>query len=154
MCVIGAYFGATIGMFIGPVFLRVLAGHITLLAVMSWAPLLFAAVDQIFRRAQEKRPLLGWTLVGVWATTMQILAGHPQTVFITAVTVGVYCLIRLPGASGRARAVACLACVALCPLLIAAVQLLPGIHTGSESIRTGGTDKDFATLFSFRRRTS
>lgn len=146
---LGAFFGVMIVLFSGPVFLRVLAGHITLLAVLSWAPLLLAAVDRIFQRAEENRPLLGWTLVGVGATAMQMLAGHPQTLFITAAMVATYCLLRFPGTSGRLRALRALACVALCPVPIAAAQLFAGFHTGTESIRTGGTTMEFATLFSF-----
>lgn len=146
---LGAFFGTAIVMFSGPVYLRVLAGHITMLAVMAWAPLLLASVDQIFKRAGEGRPLLGWTLIGIGATAMQMLAGHPQMVFITALIVGSYCLIRLPGATYRVKAGACLVGVAVLPGFLAAVQLFPGFHTGSESIRTGGTTEHFATLFSF-----
>ena len=47
-------------------FLRVLAGHYTMLAALCWAPLLCLAVDKGFAR-----PSVGWTLVGVGATTMQ-----------------------------------------------------------------------------------
>jgi hypothetical protein len=125
-------------------FLRVLAGHYTMLAALCWAPLLFLAVDKVFAR-----PSVGWTLVGVGATTMQILAGHPQSLFMTALAVGLYCVIGLAGAEDRKKVVVCLGAIAVFPLFLGAVQLLTGLQASQESMRTGGVSYDFATTFSF-----
>lgn len=125
-------------------FLRVLAGHVTMLAALSWAPLLFLAVDKIY-----ERPRAGWTLVGVGATAMIVLAGHPQSLYMTAVAVGLYCLLQLRGAVERKRVLGCLAVIAVFPIFLGAVQLLTGLQVSQESMRTGGTSFDFATTFSF-----
>jgi len=125
-------------------FLRVLAGHFTMLAALCWSPLIFLAVDRVFRR-----PSVGWTLVGVAATTMQVLAGHPQSLFMTALAVGLYCIFRLAGAEERKKVVGCLAVIAVFPLFLGAVQLLTGLQVSQESMRMGGVSYDFATTFSF-----
>ncbi|MFP6582968.1 MAG: hypothetical protein VCD00_10510, partial [Candidatus Hydrogenedentota bacterium] len=125
-------------------FLRVLAGHVTMLAALSWSPLLFLAVDKLF-----KRPSAGWTLVGVLATTMMVLAGHPQSLYMTALAVGLYCLLNLWRSEQRGKVIGCLAVIAILPIFMGAVQLLTGLQVSQESMRTGGTSFDFATTFSF-----
>ena len=67
-------------MFCAPHFLRVYAGHLAGMAAMAWVPLVFLALDAWI---DSRRP--GWLLVGMAAVAMQIFAGHPQTVYLTAI---------------------------------------------------------------------
>ena len=83
---------AAMVMFGGPYFLHIYAGHLAPLDAMAWVPLILLAVDGLIDEIKAK-----WVLLGVFAFAMQILAGHPQTVFNTVITVILYtalCLIR------------------------------------------------------------
>lgn len=141
---VSSLFGAAVFAFGGTVFLRVLAGHITMLAAITWMPLLLLAVDQVL-----KRPTLGWTLVGIFATTMQIMAGHPQTLYMTALLVGVYTLIQLAHSDQPVKRVPALATIAILPIFLGAVQLWTGLQVSQEALRSGYTSTDFATTYSF-----
>src|SRR5208283_4452112 len=72
-------------MFCGAHFLHVYAGHLSNLCTMVWTPLIFLSIDIIFTEQS-----FGGCLLGIFAVTMSILAGHPQYVFYTAITVAIY----------------------------------------------------------------
>ncbi len=131
-------------MFSGPFFLHIYAGHLPHLAAMAWAPLLFCAIDGLIR---ERSTL--WYLVGVLALTMQILAGHPQYVFYTAIAAGLYSLLRLIKAPRRASLLLGLGSMYLGAAALTAVQLLAGLQAAGESVRGSGTSYAFAAMFSF-----
>lgn len=141
---LAAFFGGVVFAYGGACFARVLAGHITMLQAMSWAPLVLLAIDKCFERRGPE-----WVLVGIGATTMQLLAGHPQSVFITGFAAGTYALLRLVSARNRLGVVARLAPIAIVPLFLSAVQLWTGVATARESIRSGGVSFEFASTFSF-----
>jgi len=145
----GAVVAALVFVGSAPFSLRILAGHITMVQAMAWAPLILLAVDKVIDAGVTGAPRLGWVLLGTGATAMQILAGHPQTVFITGGAVAMYCGLRLLGAEERLRTIGALTCIGTAPLVLAAIQLLPGLQTMDESLRSGGTDEYFATSFSF-----
>ena len=77
-------------MFCGPHFLHIYAGHLPNLCTMTWVPLIFLAVDGLL-----EKPTLGWGLLGSFAVAMQILAGHPQYVYYTALSVLIYTVIAI-----------------------------------------------------------
>lgn len=131
-------------MFSGPFFLHIYAGHLPHLAAMAWAPLLFCAIDGLIK---ERSTL--WYLVGVLALTMQILAGHPQYVFYTAIAAGLYTLLRLIRSPRRAHLLLGLGSMYLGAAALTAVQLLAGLQAAGESVRSGGTPYAFAAMFSF-----
>ena len=131
-------------MFSGPFFLHIYAGHLPHLAAMAWAPLLFCAIDGLIR---ERSTL--WYLVGVLALTMQILAGHPQYVFYTAIAAGLYTLLRLIKSPRRARLLLGLSSMYVGAATLTAVQLLEGLQAAGESVRSNGTPYAFAATFSF-----
>ena len=145
----GSVLAGAIAVFGSPFFLRMLGGQLTMVDAMAWAPLLFLSIEMVFDAARDRRPLLGPVLLGAAATGLQMLAGHPQTVFITGFAAGMYCLLLFPGATRRIRAFAALATLAALGTLIAAIQLFPGFQTMTESVRTGGVGSGFATTFSF-----
>jgi xanthosine utilization system XapX-like protein len=131
-------------MFSGPLFLHIYAGHLPHLAAMAWAPLLFCAIDGLIR---ERSTL--WYLVGVLALTMQILAGHPQYVFYTAIAAGLYSLLRLIKSPRPAHLLLGLGGMYLGAAALTAVQLLAGLQAAGESVRSSGTPYAFAAMFSF-----
>jgi len=134
----------TIVMFSGAFFAHVWPGHLSALAAMAWTPLAVLAVDELI-----DRPHLRSALMGMGAVAMQVLAGHPQTVFNTAFTIAVYALIRMIRAPHKPAIAISLVSTAVGGALIAAVQLLTGIQVASEGVRTAATTYSFVTQFSF-----
>jgi len=137
-------FSSTLFMFSGPYFLHISAGHLPNLCAMVWAPLLFLAIDGLF----EERSIT-WCLTGMFAITMQILAGHPQYVFYTAIAAGLYAGLRLIKAQQRPMMVVGFCSMYVGAAALAAVQLLAGLEAASESVRSSGTSYAFAAMFSF-----
>ena len=131
-----AAFGATVS-------LRVLAGQLTVLDTYAWVPLLLLCIDQLSRRVS-----LGWTLVAGGATSMILLAGHPPTVFMVAISLALYCVPALVACSRPARFLMSLGVMGLSAAMLAGIQLATGYEVSQESIRKGGMPFDFVTSFS------
>jgi hypothetical protein len=141
---VAALFGGALFMFCGPLFLHIHPGHLSNLCTMAWTPLLFLAVDLWIEKPNTKPILLG-----VFAVSMQILAGHPQYVYYAALAVGLFALLRGIQSKTVIRTSAAVAGMYIGAALATAVQLLPGLMVASESVRTGGLPYDFAAMFSF-----
>lgn len=139
-----AFVAGVAAMFSGTFFLHIYAGHLTNISGMPWVPLVFLGIDGWLARRHA-----GWIFLASGAVAMQIFAGHPQYVYYTALIAGLYSLTQLPGRADWLKAVPGL--IAIYPLaaLFAAVQLLPGLAAGSESVRSGGVGYQFAAMFSF-----
>ncbi|HIJ65213.1 MAG TPA: hypothetical protein HPP77_04610, partial [Candidatus Hydrogenedentes bacterium] len=82
--------GAGLVMFCGAYFPHIPSGHLSNVCTMAWAPLIFLAIDGLL-----DKPSLGRCLLGMFATAMQVYAGHPQYVFYTAVAAAIYVALRL-----------------------------------------------------------
>ena len=134
--------GATV-MFCGAFFPHVFAGHLPQLCAMTWAPLIFCAIDALFENVRLRSVLLG-----MFAIAMQLLAGFPQYVFYTAIIAGLYSLLRLLSDWNWRRAVALLSIYPGAALL-AAVQLLPAIQTTRETTRGLRLPFGFASMVAF-----
>jgi hypothetical protein len=130
--------------FCAPYFLHIYAGHLPNLCTMIWAPLLLLAVD-----GAVEKPAAGWCLMGVFAVAMQILAGHIQYAYYTGIAASIYLAIRLYGAPERLRALLCFATFYGGAAVLTAVQLLPGIEAGRDTLRGMGAPYEFAAMFSF-----
>jgi hypothetical protein len=142
---LAALMGGGLYLFCGPHYLHVAAGHLTNLCVMAWVPLVFLALDLWIRDGGRKGLILGSVVVA-----LQILAGHPQYVFFTAVMAGIYNLLLSPcSVMGKLRALAGQAAFYLVGALLAAVQLVPGLLGSAEGARAGGMTFDQARIFSF-----
>ncbi|MGD0016842.1 MAG: hypothetical protein ABSC38_04925 [Verrucomicrobiia bacterium] len=135
---------AALFMFSGAYFSHVFAGHLSLLFAAAWMPLLFVAIDGLF----ETRAMR-WVLLGMFAVTMQILAGDFQVCFYTAVAAGVYSCLCLIGAEHRTKTALGLVGMYMGAILLGAVQLFTSIQAASESVRSGGLSYEFAGTFSF-----
>lgn len=130
-------------MFCGPHFLHIYAGHLSNLCTIIWVPVLFTALDALARQ-----PRVAWILLGSGAVAMQMLAGHPQYVFYTAVTAGVYSLLCMVNNPHWRRIGVGLGSIYVGAACLSAVQMLTGMDAGTESIRSGGVSQAFAALFS------
>ena len=136
-------------MFGMPYFLRISAGHLAPLGAMAWIPWIFAAIDDAFDRPSP-RVVLG----GIAVCALQMLAGHPQTVFTTAIAAGIYALLRFVAALRRhtarqhARTFASLLLFALGGFALAAIQMVPGLAISPETVRSR-VSFEFASSLSF-----
>lgn len=150
---LASFVAAALLMFSGPHFLHIHAGHVTNLPAMTWAPLVFLAVDAWLEPHGSGLDMRrsGWLLLGMLAVAMQVLSGHPQYVFYTAIAAGIYTLARLPWRDGRAwlAGAAGLAVMNVGGAALAAVQLLPGMQAARETIRDAPLPWEFASMFGF-----
>jgi hypothetical protein len=135
-----SFFAGTLVMFSGAFFPHVFAGHLPQLSAMTWAPLIFGSIDAVFEM-QDSR----WSLLGMFAVAMQILAGFPQYVFYTAIIAGLYAALRLIG-HWNWRLAAALLSIYPGGALLAAVQLLPAIQTTRETTRGFRLPFEFASM--------
>ena len=141
---LACFLAASEFMFCGPHFLRIYAGHLPHLCILIWIPLLFLSIDGLF----EKKSLW-WCFLGMFAGAMQILAGHPQYVFYTGVAATIYTGIRIIWTENRLKIAASYVGIYAGSVVLAAVQLFPGIEVAEESIRGTGVSYEFASTFSF-----
>jgi len=130
---VGAAFAGAVAMFSGAYFYRVAAGHVTVIDGFAWMPLILLAVDKLL-----ERPSLFWTMAGIFAVSMQILAGMPQVVFITFVTAGLLCVFQPMRWIKKPAALAGLASLGIFPVLLAAVQLFTSFQAMQYSKSHGG----------------
>ncbi|MDD2689658.1 MAG: hypothetical protein PHT41_05885 [Candidatus Omnitrophica bacterium] len=141
---LSCFLSAVLFMFCGAHFLHIYAGHLAPLCTMAWVPLLFLAIDGLF----EYRSF-NWCLLGIFAITMQILAGYPQYLFYTTIAAVLYygfCIIK---ARERFKITLGILTMYAGALALGAVQVLTGIQAASESVRAGGVPFKFASMFSF-----
>jgi len=135
---------ALLVMFSGANFMHIFAGHLIDICTMAWAPLILLTIDRLLQR-----PSLGWLLFGIFAVAMHILAGHPQYVYYTAISVLLYVPFSLRGQERPLLALSSIAVIYAAGIGIAAVQLLTGIETARESVRSTGVTFHFASMFSY-----
>jgi hypothetical protein len=136
---LGSLLGAAAFAFSG--FLGGQAGHLNQLSVAAWLPLVALALDLALRGG---RPWPFALLVA--GLTMQLLAGHPQEVYMTLVVLGLVVVWRRwgDGPAALARGLALLALAAALAFGISAIQLLPTAELSRLSIRGAGLDFDQA----------
>jgi hypothetical protein len=135
--------GGLIFMFGGAYFLHIYAGHLPNLCTMIWVPLIFLAIDDL---TMTRRLRGAW--LGAAATAMQILAGHPQYVFYSAVMIGIYALLCLKNAPSKRTALLGFVLIGIGGAALSAAQLLTGIQAAAESIRQV-LGRQSASSFSF-----
>lgn len=140
-----ALLGSLLFIFCGAQFPHIYAGHLTNLCALAWTPLIFHAID-----GQFGRPSRGWLLTGAFSIAMQILAGHPQYVYYTGITVVIYCSLLFMTTTKRSwKAPAGVVFMYAAAIGISSVQWLPGLQAAEESIRSGGLQYQHAAAFSF-----
>jgi hypothetical protein len=154
-------------MFCGPHFLHVYGGHPVHMAVMTWAPLVFLAIDGVFCAASRKQ-IYSWCLLGMFAVAMQILGGHPQYLFFTGIAAGVYGLfggfqrfgklprtgLSAPQGGKRFFEAYGVPMVSIAAIFgggsaLAAIQLFTAVQANGETIRSVKVPFEFASMFGF-----
>ena len=135
---------AVLLMFSGPYFMHVFAGHGGNLCAMTWAPLIFLAIDGMM-----DKPSLKWSLLGIFAVAMQMLTGQFQYVYYTAIAVVLYGCIRLFFVRKWKYVIPGLLTIPVGSLLLTAFQILPVLTSSQEGVRGAGVATGFAAMFSF-----
>lgn len=163
-----AMLGGAVFVFSGPYFLHLMAGHLTPLATMAMAPLIFLAVDRLLAGKTKSS-----FVIGAFAVCLQILSGHPQYVYYTAIGAGIYFLlfwiswpagrwtppsdpdgskvtagVEHPPKSHHLLQLIVFIGIYVFGALFSAVQLWPGYKAAQLSVRAGGTPYSFASTFS------
>jgi len=141
--VAASFLASVLIMFGGAHFMHIFAGHLPHLLAMTWAPLIFCAIDGL-----SKHRTIAWCLLGIFAVAMQILAGFPQHVFYEALGAGLYSALRLTQ-NWSWRLAAGLLAIYLGGAAISAVQLLPTGQTMRETIRGLPLPFEFASQLAF-----
>jgi hypothetical protein len=136
-------FAACVAMFSRPFFGDILLGHLAPIDSMAWVALILLSIDSLLGQ-----PCAKWVIVGIFAFSMQVLAGHPQVLFNTIVTGAIYVAIRLVRAPRPVRTLLALSVVGAGALLICAAQLWTGLQVAAEGTRQGGSSFAFASSFS------
>ena len=140
---LASFFAGALIMFSGPYFLHVFGGHLPQMAAMTWSPLVFCAIDGLFKTRRT-----GWCLLGIFAVAMQIFAGFPQYVFYVGIVAGFYSILRLTGEWNWRLALQLLA-IYLGGAALTAVQLLPAIAATNETVRGIQVPFEFASQCGF-----
>lgn len=133
------------------------AGHLQKMIAIAWAPIVLAAAGELGRRHGARGR---WSLgLGVaWA--MQLLASHWQIAYATFWAAGAWALAAAAEASRRrprrtaelAGTAAHFAAAALFGLLLAGIQMAPGLEMAGLSNRARGVDFAEATATSYPPR--
>lgn len=139
----GATLAGAVFAFSGGVYLRVLAGHISPLASIAWAPLVFVAVDLLL----AQRWLAG-VLLGAAAVCLQCLGGYPQYAYFTLLVAGSYLLLQSIGKQRILRMYAGFAAIYVLAGMLSAAQTIPSYYSTDFSIRHGGTSYKFSSALS------
>jgi len=141
---LGSVLGASAFAFSG--FMGGQSGHINQLSVAAWLPALALALDVALSGERRTRE---WALAALFAgLLLQLLAGHPQEVYMTlAVLVTVAAWRRwADGPAALARGLGVLALASGLAFGAAAIQLVPTLELSRLSIRGGGLDFREATF--------
>ncbi|HEY5039095.1 MAG TPA: hypothetical protein VIJ93_08505 [bacterium] len=124
---LACFVAGVVFMFGGSYFLHVFAGHLPNLCTMVWAPLLFLALDGWLEETS-----LAWILLGVFAVSMQLLAGHPQYVYFTAIIACFYTILNLAERDAKLKRLSGLFFIYGGASLLTAVQLWTGLEALTE----------------------
>jgi hypothetical protein len=128
----------------GVVYPHVYAGHLSNICTIAWAPWILGGLESWWR---DRRRAGLFEASG--AICLQILAGHSQYVFLTALAAGLFGLLSsIAEPSVRRRALPAVAACYLGAALLAAAQLFPGFAALGESVRQAQSF-DQARVFSF-----
>jgi hypothetical protein len=131
--------------FTGAVFPHVYAGHLSNLCTMAWAPWIFLGLET-WTRGGNRRGLF----LASAAICLQILAGHIQYFFYTAVAAGTQSLLlSIAESATRRRAIPAVAISYLAGIALGAAQLLPGLAASGEGMRQEKLEHPIAAMFSF-----
>ena len=156
---LAALLAGILTMFGGATYLHIFPGHLSLVCAMAWSALIFMIVDggwsalsknhQPRRKGERSFRLLSWGGAGAITVCLQVLAGHPQIVFVTAVAAGLYVCSKIASDVRRWPLLMFLAVIYSSGAILGAAQLAAGVAANMDSVRSGGVFFKFASMFSF-----
>lgn len=117
-------------MFSGAFYVRILEGHLTNLCAMPWIPFILWALDGWKREGKPR-----WIAGGAIGVAFQVLSGHPQYVYYTALFAFLYLWVPPMGRAGWGKALGGYVAAYGAGALLSAVQLLAGWDASRESVR-------------------
>jgi hypothetical protein len=127
----------------GAVYPHVYAGHLSNLCAMAWAPWILGGLES-WGTARRRAGLFEASA----ALCLQILSGHVQYVFLTAVAAGLQAVLwSAADPAARRRALPGCAAVYFGGALLAAAQLLPGVAAAAEGLRQQRLPFEVASSF-------
>jgi hypothetical protein len=127
----------------GAVFPHLYAGHLSAICTMAWTPWIFLGLETWIWHGNHRGLFLASA-----AICLQILAGHVQYFFYTAVAAGIQSFVlSIAEPVARRRAVPAVAGSYLTALALAGAQVLTALAT--DHIRQHRLDYDFAARFGF-----
>ncbi|RCK80936.1 MAG: hypothetical protein OZSIB_2824 [Candidatus Ozemobacter sibiricus] len=124
----------------GPFFSHIYPGHLSNLCSMPWIPLVFLIIDRWLTTDCRF-----WCLAGAVAVALQILGGHLQYVYYTALMGLFYVLYSLPWLDQPVRKIFWVLLMFMAAASLAAVQLFPAAAFFEESFRP--TQPELAASF-------
>jgi hypothetical protein len=130
--------------FSGPVYLRVMAGHVSTLATIGWTPIVFLALDRLLAESYASG-----ILIGALAVCLQWLGGHPQMAYYTALVGGLYLILQARNRRQLVRSLASFLAIYFLSFMLAAVQIIPSYLAAQFTIRAGRPPYNFAGSLSF-----
>jgi len=98
-------------------------GHTSRIAAAAWLPWVLLAMEHLYQRFSWR-----WVALGALFVALQLFAGEPQMDCYTVLVAGAYGIFSLTSRAERERRrrfVAGAAAMAVCGLLLSAIQLLP-----------------------------
>jgi hypothetical protein len=137
---IGSMLAGLAYIFSGSLYLRLYAGHLATYSTMTWAPLALLCIEYVLEGGKAY-----WAFLGACALTMTVLAGGVPSVYQALIVFGLYTLARWFQSPRRWRALSLLLLMGTLALSLSAVQLLPGLRTASEAVRSSATDYQFSS---------
>jgi hypothetical protein len=130
--------------FSGPIYLRVMAGHVSTLATLGWMPIIFLALDRLVAGR-----FASGILIGAIAVCLQWLGGHPQMTYYTALVGGLYLMLHSQNRRQIFRCIAGFFAIYLLGTMLAAIQVIPSYLAAQSSIRAGQAPYAFSSSLSF-----
>jgi hypothetical protein len=127
----------------GAFFPHIYAGHVTMICLLPWAPLLFWSVDETIKGNKPGTILAGGTALG-----MMILAGYPQFVFHLGVAVALYSALRIFESGSGIRKILLLLVIPALALGLSAFQIAATWHASEATLRSGTLAFEYASMFS------
>ncbi|HUO56806.1 MAG TPA: hypothetical protein VMV05_01385 [bacterium] len=141
---LACFISGTVFMFGGTFYLHVFAGHLPNLCAMAWTPLFFLAIDGLSDKVSRH-----WILLGIFALSMQILAGHPQYVYFTLIIASFYLALNLIGSLRKWPKIGGFVLILTGALCLTAAQSWTGIEAAAECGRKASLDFRSASSFFF-----
>lgn len=120
---------------------RILAGHLTVINIITWLPFILTAID-----ANRHRFRPGWAAAGSLFVALLALSGLPQIMMYSLYVSGAYTLLLLPGSKNKRLFIVSFLLLTTTGLLVSGIQLIPGVLSSTETLRSSGLSYELAAF--------